>query len=62
MSASFLMLPTTLWSSGEFNGDGNLDFAVASPVDSKVFVFSGNGDGTFKQGGRPTMLLTHSLL
>jgi hypothetical protein len=31
---------------GDFNGDGNLDLAVAA--DQKVEMFSGNGDGTFQ--------------
>jgi hypothetical protein len=35
---------------GDFNGDGNLDFAVASLIDSEVFIFLGKGDGTFNQG------------
>jgi flagellin len=33
---------------GDFNGDGNLDFATASASGSSVSVHLGNGDGTFK--------------
>jgi hypothetical protein len=33
---------------GDFNEDGNLDFAALA--DSEVHVFLGNGDGTFQQG------------
>lgn len=32
---------------GDFNGDGNLDFATADVTDQKVSVFLGNGNGTF---------------
>ena len=31
----------------DFNGDGNLDFAVANSGDSTISAFQGNGDGTF---------------
>ena len=34
---------------GDFNGDGNLDFAAVGP-DFGVQIFLGNGDGTFRQG------------
>jgi hypothetical protein len=34
---------------GDFNGDGNQDFAVANFTDSTLSLFLGNGDGTFKQ-------------
>jgi hypothetical protein len=33
---------------GDFNGDGNLDLAVAAVGDNAVAVFLGNGDGTFQ--------------
>ena len=34
---------------GDFNGDGNADFAAANYSTNQVFVFLGNGDGTFQQ-------------
>lgn len=34
---------------GDFNHDGKLDMAIAAPVNStQVYVFLGNGDGTFQ--------------
>ena len=34
---------------GDFNGDGNVDLAVATDVaNSSVSILLGNGDGTFK--------------
>jgi Bacterial Ig domain/FG-GAP-like repeat/Putative Ig domain len=33
---------------GDFNGDGNLDFVAANFSNNKVWVFLGNGDGTFQ--------------
>lgn len=33
---------------GDFNRDGNLDVAVASPYESVVSIFLGKGDGTFQ--------------
>ncbi len=33
---------------GDFNEDGKLDFAVSNGGDNTVYVFLGNGDGTFK--------------
>ncbi|MFI5457562.1 MAG: beta strand repeat-containing protein [Isosphaerales bacterium] len=35
---------------GNFNGDKNLDLAVAEPFTDSVTVLLGNGDGTFNQG------------
>jgi hypothetical protein len=35
---------------GDFDGDGKLDFAAAVGGDSAVYIFLGNGDGTFRQG------------
>ena len=32
---------------GDFNQDGKLDLAVASGTDSSLYIFLGNGDGTF---------------
>jgi hypothetical protein len=37
----------------DFNGDGNLDLAVANKNTSSVTVFAGNGDGTF---ANPTII------
>jgi hypothetical protein len=34
---------------GDFNGDGNLDVAVALPANDAVSIAMGNGDGTFQQ-------------
>ena len=31
---------------GDFNGDGNLDFAVANMTDNTISVMRGNGTGT----------------
>src|ERR1700758_576453 len=33
---------------GDFNGDGNLDIAVANLVSNDVSILLGNGDGTFQ--------------
>lgn len=33
---------------GDFNGDGNQDFAVTNFADNTLSLFLGNGDGTFK--------------
>jgi len=47
---------------GDFNGDGNLDLAVANQMASTVSILLGNGDGTFQTnmdygvGGEPTDL------
>ena len=32
---------------GDFNGDGNPDLAVTSEVNDRVYIYSGNGNGTF---------------
>jgi hypothetical protein len=34
---------------GDFNGDGNLDVAIANRLNNVVEVLRGNGDGTFQQ-------------
>ena len=40
---------------GDFNGDGNLDIAVADPQHNTLTVFLGNGNGTFTTAqGSPT--------
>jgi hypothetical protein len=39
---------------GDFNGDGKLDVAAASNVES-VLIFLGNGDGTFTQAASPSV-------
>jgi type II/III secretion system protein/VCBS repeat protein len=44
---------------GDFNADGNQDFAVTNFTDSTFSLFLGNGDGTFKQAtGSPFALPT----
>ena len=39
--------PRTL-TSGDFNGDGNIDLAVANQEDNTVSILFGSGDGTFQ--------------
>jgi subtilisin family serine protease len=53
VSASFDFRPTlpagfipTAVVSGDFNGDGKLDWAVANGGDNTIWVYLGNGDGT----------------
>ena len=44
---------------GDFNNDGNQDFAVTNFLDNTFSLFLGNGDGTFKQAtGSPFPLPT----
>lgn len=44
---------------GDFNGDGNQDFAVTNFTDNTLSLFLGNGDGTFKQAtGSPFAMPT----
>ncbi len=43
--------------SGDFNGDGQQDFAVIFQLDNKISTFLGNGNGTFQS---PTTLATGS--
>jgi hypothetical protein len=40
-------IPTAI-TSGDFNGDGNMDFAISNGGDNTIYVFLGNGDNTFK--------------
>jgi hypothetical protein len=40
-------IPTAI-TSGDFNEDGALDFAISNGGDNTIYVFLGNGDGTFK--------------
>jgi hypothetical protein len=35
---------------GDFNGDNKVDLATTNPAESKVSIFTGNGDGTFTAG------------
>jgi hypothetical protein len=37
---------------GDFNGDGDIDVAVASTITKDVLLLFGNGDGTWKRGER----------
>jgi FG-GAP-like repeat len=52
---------------GDFNGDGNLDIASASPADQTVTVLLGMGDGTLRTpityagGNSPMALATGDL-
>jgi len=39
-------IPTAI-ASGDFNGDGNLDFVVANGGDNTLWLYFGNGNGTF---------------
>lgn len=42
---------------GDFDGDGNQDFAVTNEIDNTVSIFLGNGNGGFAQaGGSPVAL------
>jgi hypothetical protein len=50
---------------GDFNGDGKLDWAVANSGDNSIWIYLGNGDGTAKlptivqlQGHSPVALAT----
>jgi hypothetical protein len=36
---------------GDFNGDGKPDLAVAMQGNNDVYIYTGNGDGTFQYGG-----------
>jgi FG-GAP-like repeat len=40
-------IPTAI-TSGDFNEDGKMDFAISNGGDDTIYVFLGNGDGTFK--------------
>ncbi|MGB6804538.1 MAG: VCBS repeat-containing protein, partial [Candidatus Sulfotelmatobacter sp.] len=40
-------IPTAI-TNADFNGDGKMDFAVSNGGDNTIYVFLGNGDGTFK--------------
>jgi FG-GAP-like repeat/FG-GAP repeat len=40
-------IPTAV-TSGDFNEDGKMDFAVSNGGDNTIYVFLGNGDGTFQ--------------
>jgi len=40
-------IPTAI-TNGDFNEDGKMDFAVSNGGDNTIYVFLGNGDGTFK--------------
>jgi len=60
-------IPTAV-TNGDFNEDGHMDFAVSNGGDNTVYVFLGNGDGTFKvpeilytQGQSPSWLTAAKL-
>jgi hypothetical protein len=40
-------IPTAI-TNGDFNEDGKMDFAISNGGDNTIYVFLGNGDGTFK--------------
>jgi len=40
-------IPTAI-TSGDFNEDGKMDFAISNGGDNTIYVFLGNGDNTFK--------------
>jgi FG-GAP-like repeat/FG-GAP repeat len=40
-------IPTAI-TSGDFNGDGKMDFAISNGGDNTIYVFLGNGDDTFQ--------------
>lgn len=42
----------TQFAVGDFNGDGNVDYAMANPDMGTVSVQTGNGDGTFTSAGQ----------
>jgi hypothetical protein len=44
-----LLVRLGLYVSGDFNGDGKLDLAVANADNDSVYILLGNGDGTFAQ-------------
>jgi FG-GAP-like repeat len=60
-------IPTAI-TNGDFNEDGNMDFAISNGGDNTIYVFLGNGDGTFKvleilytQGQSPNWITTLKL-
>jgi hypothetical protein len=57
--ASAAKLPTgylpTAVAQGDFNGDGKMDLAISNGGDNTIYVFLGNGDGSF---GVPEVLYT----
>src|SRR5579864_1379633 len=53
--------PTAI-ATGDFNGDGNQDFAVANEGDDTVSIFLGNGTGTFTAAKNSPFLLARQLM
>jgi hypothetical protein len=47
-------IPTSV-ATGDFNGDGKLDWAISNGEDNSIWLYFGNGDGT---AGLPTILPT----
>ena len=58
---------STAIATGDFNGDGKLDIAVANSGENHISILAGNGDGTFKAAttvntnGRPVALAAADL-
>jgi hypothetical protein len=48
--------------SGDFNGDGKVDLAVAVPGTNQVAVYVGNGDGTFQAPKTSTLNLPSNIM
>jgi hypothetical protein len=40
-------LPTSV-ATGDFNGDGHMDFVVANGITNDLWIYLGKGDGTFQ--------------
>src|SRR5262249_49486631 len=47
---------------GDFNGDGNIDFAVTSFAASEISLFFGDGSGAFKEAANSPLALPSGVL